>query len=233
MTTFKGKAIYQPAGKERRVKSNGYFAVFIPDHPFAFGKGYVYEHRFVMEKHLGRFLKPSEIIHHKDGNKLNNEIANLELCHSISTHKIKHRGANSKIKQIPNEPNLTIVCACGCGNKFLRFDSSGRERKCFNNGCSVRHKKVLRQQLQSKEFSLCACGCGIRIQKFDKYGRVKKYLSGHNSTKIPSRMLLSQETGLSFATIVNYFRGLKLRENTVEKIENLITKNYGKDYLRS
>ena len=37
------------------------------------------EHRRVMEEYLGRELKPDEIVHHIDGNKLNNDISNLQL----------------------------------------------------------------------------------------------------------------------------------------------------------
>lgn len=38
-----------------------------------------YEHRLIMEKHLGRKLKTDEHIHHIDGNGLNNEISNLQV----------------------------------------------------------------------------------------------------------------------------------------------------------
>lgn len=43
------------------------------------GDKYLYEHRLVMEEFLGRKLKKDEVVHHRDENRLNNDISNLEL----------------------------------------------------------------------------------------------------------------------------------------------------------
>lgn len=48
------------------------------------------EHRAVMESHLGRPLGRTEVVHHKDGNKLNNTISNLELKAGQAEHLLEH-----------------------------------------------------------------------------------------------------------------------------------------------
>ena len=79
-------------GKRNR---NGYVQLRRPNHPFADNSGYVMEHRLVMEEAIGRYLDPSELVHHKDENPLNNVFSNLAiktrkkhpLCHPRKRNK--------------------------------------------------------------------------------------------------------------------------------------------------
>lgn len=48
------------------------------------------EHRYIMEQYLGRKLERWEVVHHKDGDKSNNSIKNLEVL-SLSKHSKLHR----------------------------------------------------------------------------------------------------------------------------------------------
>lgn len=68
----------------RTKHSEGYILIKARNHPFANNSFYVFEHRLIMEKHLGRYLKPQEIIHHINGIKDDNRIENLKL---FSNHK--------------------------------------------------------------------------------------------------------------------------------------------------
>lgn len=59
-----------------QVDLDGYIGILRPDHPHA-NNGYVYEHRLVFEKFIGRYLTTKETIHHVDHNKQNNDKTNL------------------------------------------------------------------------------------------------------------------------------------------------------------
>ena len=74
----------------RRISTYGYILIKMSDHPFAFDDGYYPEHRLVAEKYLlndensvlidgKRYLSPEFVVHHKDKNRKNNNVDNLEV----------------------------------------------------------------------------------------------------------------------------------------------------------
>ena len=82
-------------GKRKKPDRKGYYILALqPKHPFADSMGYVLEHRLVMEKKLGRFLKRTERVHHINGNKHDNHLSNLmyfpnERAHQKFHHMLK------------------------------------------------------------------------------------------------------------------------------------------------
>jgi hypothetical protein len=68
----------------KTLSSGGYVLIYEPGHPMSYRDGRVHEHRVVMAQHIGRALKPNETVHHKNGDRTDNRIENLELwasCH--------------------------------------------------------------------------------------------------------------------------------------------------------
>jgi hypothetical protein len=88
----------------RAISGNGYVLVKWkgPKRAGLTKHGYIYEHRLVVERRLGRRLRAGEIVHHKNGVKTDNRDANLEVT-SRSEHSRHHQktadGIHPKVKR--------------------------------------------------------------------------------------------------------------------------------------
>jgi predicted RNA-binding Zn-ribbon protein involved in translation (DUF1610 family) len=85
----------------------------------------IYKHLSVIENYLKRLLKKNEIVHHKDGNKHNNSIENLEVM-SISNH--------SRLHTKTGRTYVEFVCP-NCSKTFLK---EKRQLRVENPKCSRR-----------------------------------------------------------------------------------------------
>lgn len=89
----RGEKSFHWKGGRYKQKRDGYIYVSAPkDHPYikyggGGGGGYVLEHRLVMEKVLGRYLKPDEDVNHINGVKDDNRPENLAVVRHYAHYK--------------------------------------------------------------------------------------------------------------------------------------------------
>jgi hypothetical protein len=110
------KGVLSSGWKGGRIYERGYRLVIAQDHPKAILKGgglrYVREHRLIMEKHLGRYLKDNENVHHINGNPSDNRLENLMLMDN-SEHTSLHIKRYWEQWKKNHIPKITYCKDCG------------------------------------------------------------------------------------------------------------------------
>lgn len=100
-----------PMWKGGITRKNGYVMIWKKGHPYAYSNYYMLEHRLIMEKKLGRYLFPWEVVHHKNGIRDDNRIENLELLPSGRHNKIVQEVYKENLflkEQLANFMNIRI-----------------------------------------------------------------------------------------------------------------------------
>lgn len=85
-------------GGHRKLRKDGYVSIYCPLHKHATKDGYIMEHILVAEAQLGRELTDDEIVHHKNKNRADNRVENLEVMtfHEHASMHMRERWAKRK-----------------------------------------------------------------------------------------------------------------------------------------
>lgn len=138
--------------------AGGYAKVKVKEHPAKDKRGYVLLHRLVMEDYLGRYLNNDEFIHHKDGNKLNNELSNLELIYPekhAREHYSNRRVDDKTGRFICDEPKFNEIM-------FRLYD---KDRNCIKE---YSLSKLIYTKFKRNKFEYRGMSTGLK----DKNGRL-------------------------------------------------------------
>jgi hypothetical protein len=162
---------------EKEIKKGDYLYAKVKNHPNATKNGYVLYHRIAVENHLGRLLLSTEVVHHKDKNRFNNNIENLELL-----TKDEHNLLHGKEKQKP----LIIAVCSQCSKNFSlpqnQYNARRKESKnlfCSRscNGKFYAHSETsgLRKRISEHGINLYRYGCRCDICRKANREKQQKY----------------------------------------------------------
>ena len=108
-------------GIEYKIHGTGYYVSRKPTFKLL--------HRVIMEEYYGLTLTRKTIVHHKDGNPLNNDISNLELM-NLAEHSRLHR--------LHDKKHIKICLGCGKAYETAKLN---RGKWCSVN-CGQRTKRA-------------------------------------------------------------------------------------------
>lgn len=160
----------------RTARKDGYIQIRVNDRA-------VLEHRFVMERSIGRVLARHEIVHHLNGNRSDNRLANLVIL-SNSDH-LKHHWAHHRDRMFSSSRRSYAKRCIGCGVTFNGLAiQTYCNRRCGNRVKSKRfyHKNL--KHARAKSLDAYYRHREDRMQRNHKYyaqnaDRLRRYARGY------------------------------------------------------
>ena len=142
----------------------------------------VYYHRYVAEQMIGRKLKKTEVVHHRDRNRSNNNIENLIVFRSHQDHAYHHKYED--VELIENEdgtysfPVEYLIKVClNCKKEFLSHNvmfccsDCAHEYRGENNPNRPSYEQ-LKEDLKTMTYSAMGRKYGVSdngVRKWCKY----------------------------------------------------------------
>lgn len=121
------------------------------------------EHRYIMEQHLGRKLERYEYVHHKNRNKHDNRIENLELM-TPTTHNREH------FEKLPK----TKICI-ECGKEFEPPIKHRSRNVLCSKECWIKHQKKVSP---FQNIPIASYKNGILVKKYNSIKEASEDVNG-------------------------------------------------------
>lgn len=163
------------------ITSNGYRKIYKPNHPLSDKYGRILEHRYVAEKFLATkeelvlyngvyVLNPNLDVHHKDKNKLNNNIDNLQILtrsehaklhgdykHRKQTKILKCKNCNNNYIINKSRENTSLFCCKSCQNEY-------NKSSLIEITCPVCNKKFKINKHDKNKRTCCSVECSNKLR---------------------------------------------------------------------
>ena len=149
-----------------------YKEIYNPNHHRAKQNGYVDEHILIAESLIGRLLKKTEVVHHKDENKLNNDLSNLIVFVSNAAHSKFHKGGYL----VPTS------------EKYV-FDCEFEKEKCIMCG-----KTLNNNHTKTKLCSTCVCVKNRKVKNRPSKEVLLKLLENNSFVSVGKKYGVSDNT---------------------------------------
>jgi len=140
---------HHPSNKERSmwkiekiINKGDYLYAVVKNHPYASKYGYVLLHRIIIENHLKRLLNSNEIVHHKNGDRFDNRIENLEVMNSKEHNKLRSKEQGKKMVLLKC-PNCKKLFELPFNKLSTRF---GKKFRACSKSCGTSFSYALRNE---------------------------------------------------------------------------------------